>query len=128
MAAGPKAPAPVMGPPKFTSVDVEAFSKNLARMIEGGARPANLAEPLVRYRVGAGAYARRGGTGLLRSELALQRRFRDLGITTRSQYARNVLVRGGYRLVPEPVRRTAYRALIANRGATSRADGGEASP
>ncbi|RYU12822.1 glycosyltransferase family 2 protein [Nocardioides iriomotensis] len=86
------------------------------RMVDGGARPANLAEPLVNYRVGAGAYARRGGTGLLRSELALQRRFRDLGITTRRQYARNVLVRGGYRLVPEAVRKTAYRALIANRG------------
>jgi GT2 family glycosyltransferase len=86
------------------------------RMVEGGARPANLAEPLVCYRVGAGAYARRGGRQLLRSELALQRRFRDLGITTRGQYARNVAVRGGYRLVPEGLRRTAYRALIANRG------------
>ena len=96
------------------------------RMVESGARPANLAEPLVRYRVGAGAYARRGGTGLLRSEIALQRRFRDLGITTRSQFARNVLVRGGYRLVPEPVRRTAYRALIANRGDATPADGGAA--
>ena len=86
------------------------------RMIEAGARPANIAEPLVNYRVGAGAYARRGGTGLLRSELALQRRFRDLGITTRREYVRNVVVRGGYRLVPEAIRRTAYRALIANRG------------
>ncbi len=84
------------------------------RMVEGGARPANLADPLVRYRVGAGAYARRGGRRLLRSELALQRRFRDLGITTRSQYLRNVAVRGGYRLVPERLRRMAYRALIAN--------------
>jgi GT2 family glycosyltransferase len=87
------------------------------RMVDAGARPANLAEPLVYYRVGAGAYARRGGTELLRSELALQRRFRRLGITTRRQYLRNVLVRGGYRLVPEAVRRAAYRALIANRGA-----------
>ena len=86
------------------------------RMVEGGARPANLAEPLVCYRVGAGAYARRGGRQLLRSELALQRRFRDLGITTRGQHARNVVVRGGYRLVPEGLRRAAYRALIANRG------------
>ncbi len=84
------------------------------RMVEGGARPANLAEPLVCYRVGEGAYARRGGRQLLRSELALQRRFRDLGITTRGQYVRNVAVRGGYRLVPEGLRRTAYRALIAN--------------
>ncbi len=87
------------------------------RMIDAGARPANLAEPLVSYRVGAGAYARRGGGRLLRSELALQRRFRDLGITTRRQYLRNVVVRGGYRLVPEALRKAAYRALIANRGA-----------
>jgi hypothetical protein len=71
---------------------------------------------LVYYRIGAGAYARRGGKALLRSELALQRRFRELGITNRRQYLRNVLVRGGYRLVPEALRKTAYRALIANRG------------
>jgi hypothetical protein len=87
-----------------------------ARMLDAGARPANLAEPLVCYRVGAGAYARRGGRQLLRSELAVQRRFRQLGITTRPQYLRNVLVRGGYRLVPESLRTRAYRALIANRG------------
>jgi polyhydroxyalkanoate synthase len=36
LAAGPKAPAPLIGPAKLGSVDVEAFSKNLARMIEGG--------------------------------------------------------------------------------------------
>ncbi len=88
-----------------------------ARMLDAGARPANIAEPLVRYRVGAGAYARRGGRQLLRSELAVQRRFRQLGITTRPEYVRNVVVRGGYRLVPELLRKLAYRALIANRGA-----------
>jgi GT2 family glycosyltransferase len=91
-----------------------------ARMVDSGARPANLAEPLVRYRVGAGAYARRGGRQLLRSELAVQRRFHELGITTRPQYVRNVVVRGGYRLVPVGLRRLAYRALIANRGGTGR--------
>ncbi len=91
-----------------------------ARMVEGGARPANLADPLVCYRVGAGAYARRGGRQLLRSELALQRRFLELGITTRAQYVRNVTLRGGYRLVPEALRRLAYRALIANRGVRGR--------
>jgi GT2 family glycosyltransferase len=91
-----------------------------ARMLDSGARPANLAEPLVRYRVGAGAYARRGGRQLLHSELAVQRRFHELGITTRPQYVRNVVVRGGYRLVPVGLRRLAYRALIANRGGTGR--------
>jgi GT2 family glycosyltransferase len=90
------------------------------RMLAGGAVPANLAEPLVLYRVGDGAYARRGGRDLLRSELALQRRFRELGLTTRGQYLRNVVVRGGYRLVPEGVRKVAYRRLLANRSGSRR--------
>lgn len=86
-----------------------------ARMIAAGVRVANVAEPLVLYRVGAGAYARRGGWRLLRSELALQRRLRRSGFTTRAQYARNVVVRGGYRFVPLSLRRLAYRRLIATR-------------
>lgn len=87
------------------------------RMVEAGAQPANLPEPLVYYRVGAGAYARRGGRGLLRSEVALQRRLRSLGITSRWEFARNVAIRGGYRLIPEDVRKVAYRRLLANRSA-----------
>ena len=85
------------------------------RMVEGGAMPANIADPLVYYRVDEGAYARRGGQGLLRSEIALQRELRRLGITTRWEFARNLAVRGGYRLVPEDVRKLAYRSLLANR-------------
>ena len=84
-----------------------------AKLLVAGARVANVAEPLVKYRVGAGAYARRGGLGQLRAELAVQRRFRQLGFTTRGQYARNVVLRGGYRLVPERLRRMAYRRVIA---------------
>lgn len=84
-----------------------------AKMLVAGARVANVAEPLVRYRVGAGAYARRGGLAQLRAELALQWRFRRIGFTTWPQYARNVVVRGGYRLVPERIRRILYRRIIA---------------
>jgi hypothetical protein len=70
----------------------------------------------VKYRVGAGAYSRRGGWQLLRSEVELQRQFRASGFTTRTQHVRNLVVRGGYRLVPEPVRRIAYRTVIARKG------------
>jgi len=87
-----------------------------AKMIMAGARVGNVARPLVRYRVSEGAYGRRGGWRILRSELRLQRRFRAMGFTTRAQYARNVTVRGVYRLVPEQVRRTAYQRLLARRG------------
>ncbi|MEJ3656025.1 glycosyltransferase [Actinomycetes bacterium KLBMP 9759] len=84
-----------------------------AKMIVAGARVANVAEPLVRYRVGAGAYARRGGLAQLRAELAVQRAFREIGFTTVPQFLRNVAVRGGYRLVPERIRRLAYRKVVA---------------
>ncbi len=87
-----------------------------AKMIMAGARVGNVARPLVRYRVSEGAYGRRGGWRILRSELRLQRRFRAMGFTTRAQHARNVAVRGVYRLVPEQVRRTAYQRLLARRG------------
>ncbi|KAE8764543.1 glycosyltransferase [Georgenia thermotolerans] len=84
-----------------------------ARMIATGARVANVPEPLVLYRVGAGAYRRRGGVRLLKAELQLQWRFRAAGFTSVPQFLRNVVVRGGYRLVPEPARRLAYRRMIS---------------
>lgn len=87
-----------------------------AKMIGQGARVANVEEPLVLYRVGAGAYARRGGVILLKSEWLLQRRLLELGFTSRVQFTRNMVVRGGYRLVPEPLRKAAYRLLIARKG------------
>ncbi len=87
-----------------------------AKMIDQGARVANVAEPLVLYRVGAGAYARRGGLDMVKSEWRLQRNLRDLGFTSRAQFVRNMAVRGTYRLVPEAARRAAYRRLIARKG------------
>ena len=87
-----------------------------SRMLAGGARPMNVAEPLVYYRVGSGAYQRRGGREQLRSELALQRRLRDTGLISRGVYVRNVIVRGGYRLLPWRVRRILYRLVVAGYG------------
>jgi hypothetical protein len=84
-----------------------------ARMLQGGARAVNVAEPLVYYRVGAQAFKRRGGTGLLRSELRLQRDFLQRGFVTPAEYLRNVVVRGGYRLIPWRLRRAVYRPLVA---------------
>jgi len=84
-----------------------------ARMIQAGARTANIAEPLIFYRVGETAFRRRGGTDLLRSELRLQLEFRRSGFTSRTEFLRNVLVRGGYRLIPWWLRRAVYRPLVA---------------
>ncbi|MFE7407803.1 glycosyltransferase [Isoptericola sp. NPDC057559] len=87
-----------------------------ARMIAGGADAENVVEPLVLYRVGAGAYARRGGRRLLASELALQRTLHSEGFLTGPQMVRNVVVRAGYRVVPESVRKAGYRAYTRLRG------------
>ncbi|MDO5034499.1 MAG: glycosyltransferase [Actinomycetaceae bacterium] len=84
-----------------------------ARMIATGARTANLAEPLVAYRVGAGAYTRRGGLDLLRSELELQKNMRAIGFTTPGEFARNIVVRAGYRVIPTPVRKAMYQGVGA---------------
>jgi hypothetical protein len=84
-----------------------------ARMLSNGARPVNVPEPLVWYRVGATSFKRRGGTGLLRSELRLQREFRRSGFISTAEYVRNVLIRGGYRLVPWWLRRAVYKPIVA---------------
>ena len=86
-----------------------------ARMLADGAEPVNVAEPLLWYRVGSGAYQRRGGSTLLQSELQLQRLMHEDGFTSLPQYARNVMVRGSYRLVPWQLRRAMYRRVVATR-------------
>lgn len=81
------------------------------RMLAAGARVTNVAEPLVLYRVGAGAYRRRGGWELARSEWLLQLRMLRIGFTTPVQFVRNLAVRGLWRFVPPGARRPLYRAF-----------------
>jgi glycosyltransferase involved in cell wall biosynthesis len=84
-----------------------------ARMIHAGARVSNLPDALVMYRVSDGAYARRGGWNQFRAELRLQAEFRRSGFTSPLQAARNVALRAPYRLVPQTLRRAAYRRVLA---------------
>lgn len=83
------------------------------RLIASGARVENIAEPLVLYRVGAGAFARRGGWAEARTEWRLQRAMRRIGFITRAEYVRNVIVKGAYRLVPAGLKRALYRRFIS---------------
>lgn len=80
-----------------------------ARMVHRGMRCLNVEQTLVLYRVGAGAYERRGGRQMLCSEVALQRKLWGAGIVTGTQFCRNIVVRGVYRLIPSTLRRLAYR-------------------
>lgn len=82
------------------------------RLIASGARVENIAEPLVLYRVGAGAFARRGGWSEARTEWRLQKAMRRIGFITRAEYIRNVVVKGAYRLVPAHLKRVLYRRFV----------------
>jgi glycosyltransferase involved in cell wall biosynthesis len=82
------------------------------RLIADGARVENIAEPLLSYRVGSGAFARRGGWAEARTEWRLQRELLRMGFVTRGQYTRNVVMKGAYRLLPAGVKRVLFRGLI----------------
>ena len=88
-----------------------------AKMIHTGASVDNLPDPLVLYRVDEGAYDRRGGIELFRSELALQRALHREGFIGTARLLRNIVVRGGYRFVPTSIRRVLYRAVYVSRTA-----------
>lgn len=82
------------------------------RMLKAGAQVRNIAEPLVGYRVSGGAYQRRGGVAVFRAEMQLQSRLLGSGHLSFPQWARNVVVRGGYRFVPRSLRERAYRNMV----------------
>ena len=82
------------------------------RVIASGARAENIPEPLLKYRVGSGAFQRRGGLAEARTEWRLQRAMLRMGFVTRGQYLRNVVVKGAYRLMPAGVKRVLFRRFI----------------
>lgn len=83
------------------------------RLIASGARVENLAEPLLRYRVGSGAFARRGGWAEARTEWRLQAELRRMGFVTTGEYLRNVVIKGAYRLMPAWAKRILFRRFVA---------------
>lgn len=83
------------------------------RMIASGARVENIADPLVRYRVGAGAFRRRGGWAEARTEWRLQGEMRRMGFVSTGQYLRNVVLKGAYRLMPARLKKVLFRRFVA---------------
>lgn len=82
------------------------------RLIASGAQVENLAEPLLKYRVGAGSFQRRGGWTEAKTEARLQRAMLRMGFVTRGQYLRNVVVKGAYRLLPAGVKKVLFRRFV----------------
>ena len=83
-----------------------------SRLAVAGYKLDNLSEALVRYRVGAGAYTRRGGLVAWKQDWAIQHRLYTGHAITKAGWLKNMGVRTVYRFIPESVRRTAFRALV----------------
>ncbi|WP_297722670.1 glycosyltransferase [uncultured Mobiluncus sp.] len=82
-----------------------------ARMMARGARVGNLAEPLVYYRIGSGAFERRGGWTMLKTELRLQRQLLSIGFITPLEYLRNLAIRLPYRIIPANLRQFIFHTF-----------------
>lgn len=85
----------------------------VVRALSAGARIANIPEPLTFYRSGMGMYRRRGGLTMMRGELMLQRLLLDAGFVSRLRAARNLVVRGVFRLLPWWLKKPYYERTLA---------------
>ena len=83
-----------------------------ARLLAAGARAENLDEPLVLFNAGDGMIARRGGWRMLPYEWQVQRRLRDTGTIGTVLLARNMVVRGAFRVIPPTLLKRVYAVLF----------------
>ncbi|WP_188358848.1 glycosyltransferase family 2 protein [Rothia aerolata] len=72
----------------------------------------NCEQALVKYRTGAGVYARRGGFDSFKKDLVVQQTLYTAGATGKLQLAQNLAVRLVYRMAPQNMRQLAFRQLI----------------
>ena len=66
------------------------------RLRDAGYRLGNLPVPLVRYRVGAGAYTKRGGVDAWKQDWAIQRRLYTGHAISKTRWTQNMAVRSVY--------------------------------
>lgn len=92
-----------------------------ARMLVHGARFVGVPDPLVRFRVD-GMHGRRTAQVVDRSELLLQQRLVDYGLIGRRRMWVNLVVRGCYRRLPEPVLERVYSRLFRQSSPSENAD------
>ncbi len=88
-----------------------------ARMLAGGARAENLAEPLVLFNAGGGMLSRRGGLGMLRHEWTMQRRLYAMGVVGPALFVRNLVLRGAFRVIPGRLLAPVYAILFRREAA-----------
>lgn len=85
------------------------------RMIQAGARTANLPVVLVNARAGAGMYARRGGLGYAMGEIRAQWAFHRSGFIGFPRFALNLATRLPVRILPDRFRQFLYERILRAR-------------
>ena len=85
------------------------------RMLQNGARAANIEEPLLLMRTDEGMFLRRGGKRYGRIMLDFHRHLLDTGWTSRKIYLTGAVPHYIVCVMPEPVRRLVYRRLHRKR-------------
>ena len=84
------------------------------RLDRAGYRLANLDEPLVKYRTGAGAYTRRGGLKAFNQDVRVQAALYNGEAVGKAQVLFNLGLRFIYRMVPESARKQLFRTVIGS--------------
>lgn len=79
-----------------------------ARCLAAGYHGKNLPESLVKVRSGRNFLMRRRGLSLLRSEVKIATNLHKIGLLTSIEMVRNILLRGGIRLLPIPCIKMIY--------------------
>lgn len=82
------------------------------RMLQRGARTANLPEVLVLARTGRGMFERRGGWNYVVSELTMQRTFLRNRFISPARFLANLALRLPVRLVPNKARKLVYELFL----------------
>ncbi len=82
------------------------------RMLQKGYKGYNIQEPILWMRAGSDMYKRRSGLKYTKSQEALFRYMRKVGFISTSQYLKSVITRGVSSLIPNSIRKLAYKKVL----------------
>lgn len=82
------------------------------RMLQAGARLANMEEPVVYARAGQGMQRRRGGLEYLRREVSMLRRMHASGFLSTRDFMVSIMLKAPIRLLPPSLRHHFYGTIL----------------
>lgn len=82
------------------------------RMLINNIKFYNIQESLLSFRINNETYSRRGGIEYIKHEINLQNKFEDLGIISKKQKYKNLMIRVSLRIIPNFIRKTIYIKII----------------